>query len=181
MSLGRAPRALTVARVQAIDITLDWRWVPVLGLSTWLLAQNVLPARFPNWESGTTWLTALAAVLAGELALLLHEMAHAMLARSRGVRVTQIIFHGFHARTIVEPAITLVRGEVLVALGGPCVNVVLAAAAEVVRVVLVTQGALDVFLLMLAIGNAAAAALSLVPFGGSDGARALSGLQRPRD
>src|SRR5207249_563504 len=102
VAIDRLPRALTVARVQAIDISLDWRWAPVLALGTWLLAQNVLPARFPTWPISMSWLIAAAAVLAGEVALLL----------------------------------------------------------------------------MLAIGNAAAAALSLLPIGGSDGARALRGLRR---
>ena len=79
-----------------------WRWVPVLVLGTWLLAVNVLPARFPLWEVSTNWLTAGAAVLAGELALLLHELSHALVARGRGQEVTRIIFHGFRAQTMVE-------------------------------------------------------------------------------
>jgi Zn-dependent protease len=181
MSLGRPPRALTVARVQAIDITLDWRWAPVLVLGTYLLAQNVLPARFPSWEWGTSWLTASAAVVAGEIALLLHELAHAVLARSRGVHVRQIVFHGFRARTVTDAVSGAPSGEALIALGGPCVNVFLAGVAEVVRVGLATQGPLDVFLLMLAVGNAAAAALSLLPLGDSDGQRALGGLRRRRE
>ncbi len=177
MALGRPPRALTVARVRAIDITLDWRWAPALALCTYLLAQNVLPARFPGWEWSTTWLTASAAVLAGEAALLLHELTHAALARARGVHVREIVFHGFHARTVVDAGSGVPSGEVLIALGGPCVNVILAGLAQVVRLVLVSQGPFDVFLLMLVVGNAAAAALSLLPLGGSDGARALSGLR----
>ncbi|MBV9582835.1 MAG: hypothetical protein JO057_29985, partial [Chloroflexi bacterium] len=98
-------RVFTVARVQAIEITLNWRWPAVLALATWLLAHNVLPARFPVWESSTAWLTAAAAVLAGEVALLLHELAHALLARSRGQRVTRIIFHGFQAQTVLDETV----------------------------------------------------------------------------
>lgn len=164
--------------MQAIEIALDWRWAPVLVLGTYLLAQNVLPARFPAWEWSTSWLTALAAVVTGEIALLLHEMTHAALARSQGIRVKQIIFHGFRAQTLMDPRAGTQRGEVLIALGGPAVNVALALLAELARVALISQGPLDVFLLMLGIGNAAAAALSLLPIGDSDGARALSGFRR---
>jgi Zn-dependent protease len=180
MSLGRPPRALTVARVQTIDITLDWRWAPVLVLGTYLLAQNVLPARFPGWAWSTSWLTAFAAVAAGEVALLLHELTHAVLARSHGLNVRQIVFHGFQAQTVIDPASGVTTGEALIALGGPAVNVLIAGLAEGARLALASQGPFDVFLLMLAVGNAAAAALSLLPLGGSDGARALSGLRRPR-
>jgi Zn-dependent protease len=184
MAIARPPRSLTVARVQAIEISLGWRWAPVLALGTWLLAQNVLPPRFPTWEWSTTWLTAVGAVVAGEVALLLHELAHALLARGHGQTVRQIIFHGFHAHTIVDPSGSAQAGQTLTALGGPAINVALAALAEGLRVVLQPQGPLDVFCLMLAVGNAAAAALSLVPLGESDGARALSGLRlasRTRD
>lgn len=87
MALDRPSRALTVARVQAVEISVNWRWAPVLFLATWLLAQNVLPARFPAWEISTSWLTSAAAVIAGEAALLLHELSHAVVARSRGHRV----------------------------------------------------------------------------------------------
>ncbi len=147
---GRPPLALTVARVQAIEITLEWRWAPVLVLATWLLAQNVLPARFPTWELRTSWLTAAAAVLAGEAALLLHELTHALLARSRGLRVRRIIFHGFQAQTVVDDDdVTAPSQEMLIALAGPATNLALAGLAQAARVALVSQGPLDAFLLML--------------------------------
>ena len=76
------PRPFTVVRVQAVEISVNWRWVPVVILGSWLLAHNVLPARFPTWELATTWVTAIAAVLGGEAALLLHELSHALVARS---------------------------------------------------------------------------------------------------
>src|SRR5262249_12569899 len=141
--------------------TVDWRWPPVLSLGTWLLAQNVLPARFPTWEWSTTWLTAAAAVFAGEAALLLHELTHAMLARSRGHHVTRIVFHGFQAQTLVDRAVSSPGYEVLIALAGPAINLLLAGIAQAIREGFSPRGPLDAFLLMLIIGNAAAAALSL--------------------
>jgi hypothetical protein len=145
VTVNRPPTALTVARVQAIEIAVNWRWAPVMFLGTWLLAQNVLPARFPAWEISTSWLASAAAVIAGEAALLLHELAHALLARRKGQRVRRIVFH--------------------------------AGVAEATRAALATQGPVDVVLLMFAVGNAATAALSLVPLGASDGARALTALR----
>ncbi len=44
---------ITVARVHATEILFNCRWLPVMALGTWLLAQNVLPARFPAWEFST--------------------------------------------------------------------------------------------------------------------------------
>jgi Zn-dependent protease len=180
VSLGRPPTAFTIARVQAIEITLNWRWVPVLALGTYLLGQNVLPARFPAWELGTSWLTALAVVLAGEFALLLHELSHALVARGRGQEVLRIVFHGFQAETVCGAGLPAPAHEALIALVGPGVNLALAGLLAVLRVVLATQGPLDVALLLLVICNAAMAVMSLVPIGASDGGRALRAFRRAR-
>jgi len=179
---GRRSGALTVARVHAIEIRLAWRWAPVLILGTWLLAQNVLPARFPTWTLSTTWLTAVAAVLGGEIALLLHELSHAIVARGRGQEVLRIVFHGFVAETVVGEGLPAPAPaqEVLIALVGPAMNLALAGLAEASRLALATEGPVDVFLLTLVLGNAAMAALSLVPLGGSDGGRALGAWRRFR-
>ena len=180
MSVDRWPRAFTIARVRAIEITLNWRWVPVLLLATFLLAQNVLPARFPRWEVGTTWLTSAAVVLAGELALLLHELSHALVVRSRGLEVTRIIFHGFRAETITAEGLLAPGQEAFAALVGPAMNLALAGLTEAIRLSFATRGPVDVALLLLTLGNAAMAAMSLLPVGGSDGGRALSALRRSR-
>jgi Zn-dependent protease len=180
VSLGRPPTAFTIARVQAIDITMNWRWMPVLVLGTWLLAQNVLPARFPTWELGTTWLTAATIVLAGEVALLLHELSHALMARGRGQEVLRIVFHGFQAETVCGEGLPTPAHEALIALAGPGVNLALAGVLELVRWTLAPEGPLDVALVLLAVGNVAMAAMSLVPIGGSDGGRALCAMRRAR-
>jgi len=162
MNLGRLPRAITVARIQAIEITLNWRWIPVLGLATFLLAQNILPARFPLWEVSTTWLTSAAVVLAGEFALLLHELSHAFAARGRGQEVTRIIFHGFQAETVAAQGLPVPGHEALIALVGPGMNLALAGLAEASRLVFATEGPVDVALLLLVLGNIAMAATGLL-------------------
>jgi len=177
---GRPRGEITVARLRAIEISLNWRWVPVLVLATWLLAHAILPARFPAWEIRTNWLLSAAAVLAGEAALLVHEVSHALLARRRGQEVTRIIFHGLRAETVVGEGVPAPAHEALIALVGPGVNVVLAGLAWGLRLVVADQGPLDVFLLTQVLGNAAMALMSLVPLSGSDGARALSAFRRAR-
>jgi len=69
---------------------------------------------------------------------------------------------------------------VLIALVGPAMNLGLAATAQAVRLAFMTSGPGDVVLMLLIIGNLAAATMSLLPFGASDGARALQAL-RGRD
>ena len=175
-----APRlgTLTIARVHAIEIAIHWRWLAVLFLSTWLLAQSIFPARFPLWQPSTAWLTSAAVVLAGELALLLHELSHAAMARTRGQHVTRIVFHGLQAETVVNPDTETPGHDALIALVGPGVNLVLAALCAALRITLQTDGPLDLVLLLQVLSNLAMAVMSLVPIGGSDGERALRALVR---
>lgn len=180
MSFGRPPTAVPVARVQAIEISLNWRWMPVLLLGTWLLAHSVLPARFPAWELETSWLTAAAVVLAGEATLLLHELSHAIVARRRGQEVLRIVFHGFLAETVCNEGQPAPAHEALIALVGPAVNLLLAASFEAMRLAVATHGPVDVVLQLLSLSNVAMAFMSLLPFGASDGARALSAFRRAR-
>jgi Zn-dependent protease len=178
MRADRLPRAITIARVQTIDLVLDWRWAPVVVLGTWLLAQSVLPARFPTWQATTTWSTAGAVVIAGELALLLHELSHALVAQSYGHRVSRIVFRGFHAETVVGERRAPAAEEALIPVVGPVVNLAVCALCAGLRAAVGSEGALDVFLVLVGVGNGAAAALSLLPVGASDGARALAALKR---
>jgi Zn-dependent protease len=168
-----SPRAFTVARVATIEIACHWRWLPVLGLVTVLLGYSVFPVRFPTWEPSATWLTSLAVVVGSEMALLLHELSHALVARRRGLSVERIVFHGFIAETVVGAA----EPEFLTAVVGPAMNVALALSAAAARAILHSNGPLDVSLVLLLLGNAAMAVVSLQPFGASDGARALSALR----
>ncbi len=182
MSLSAPPRfgTLTIARVQTVEIAVHWRWLAVLFLCTWLLAQSVFPAHFPLWQQSTAWIASAAVVLAGELALLLHELSHAAAARTRGQRVTRIVFHGLQAETVVNQDAETPGHDALIALVGPGVNLVLAAALAAVRMGLHTDGPLDLVLLLQVLSNLAMAAMSLVPVGGSDGARALHALSTRR-
>lgn len=180
MSHVRGPRSIVVARMWAIEIRVNWRWLPILVLGTWLLAQNVLPASFPGWAIETNWLTSAAVVLAGEVALLLHELSHAIVARGRGTDMIRIVFHGFRAETVVAEGAPTPGREAMIALAGPAMNVALVGLAALARLGLATRGPLDLLLVALMLGNAAMALMSLVPLSGSDGGRALSALRRAR-
>jgi Zn-dependent protease len=172
------PRSVPVARIASIEIRVNWRWAPVLVLGTWLLAQAILPVSFPGWGMQTNWVTGAAVVLAGEIALLLHELSHALVARGRGPEVLRIVFHGFRAETVMAEGVPTPAQEALIALAGPATNLGLAALAATLRFALAAQGPPDLLLLSLVLGNVAMAAMSLVPLSGTDGWRALSALQR---
>jgi Zn-dependent protease len=162
--------------VFAVDIALHWRWILMVALATSVLAEHVLPGRSSAWGPGVVWLTSATAVLACEMALLLHELSHAIVARGGGLAVERIVFHGFVAETILRAGPTR-RHEAAIALAGPAVNLGVAATAQAARLAWTPGGPVETVLVLLVIGNMAAAAISLLPLGASDGARALRALR----
>jgi Zn-dependent protease len=178
LSDRRLPGVIPVARVAAVEIAVHWRWLVALTLGTMLLA-TILPGRFPAWDAPTLWLTSAAAVLAGEVMLLLHELSHVFAARGRGHAVERIVFHGFVAETVlgVQAQVCAPRHEVLIALVGPGTNLALAGGLAAVRLLLPAGSPASLLALLLVLGNAAMAAMSLLPVGRSDGRRALAALR----
>jgi Zn-dependent protease len=125
---------------------------------------------------GVVWLTSAAAVLACQLGLLLHDLSHVVVARCGGLGVQRVVFHGFVAETVLHTGGTR-RHEATIALAGPVMSLGVAACAHVARLAVSPGGPIDVVLALLVLGNAAAAVMSLLPLGSSDGARALRALR----
>jgi Zn-dependent protease len=88
---------LDVARILGIRLRLDWSWFAVLLLLTWTFATFDFPLRAPGFLPTVYWGLGLAAALLLFVSVLVHELAHAVTARGRGIpveRITLFIFGG---------------------------------------------------------------------------------------
>lgn len=84
-------------RVFGFRLRLDWSWFVVLVLLTWTFATFDFPFRAPGLVPELYWLLGLAAALLLFASVLVHELAHALVARRRGIpveRITLFIFGG---------------------------------------------------------------------------------------
>jgi Zn-dependent protease/CBS domain-containing protein len=110
-----------------VEIRIDVSWFVIFFLILWTLTLNVFPAEYPGAERATYIAMGLAATLLFFLSLLLHELAHALVARARGIEVegiTLFIFGGM-ARMRVESETP--ADEFLIAAAGPLASFALAA------------------------------------------------------
>ena len=113
-------------RVFGIPISVDASWLIILALITWTLTEVVFKPELPDLSEGQRLLLALATALAFFLCIILHEMGHALVARSRGIPmrgITLFLFGGV-AEMTGEPASA--GSEFLMAIAGPIVTTVLA-------------------------------------------------------
>ena len=74
-----------LTRVAGVDISVHYTWVFAFALITWTLADNWFPADYPRWGALTYWLTAAVAALTLFASILVHELAHSIVAIACGI------------------------------------------------------------------------------------------------
>ncbi len=123
-------RSWQLGRVFGIPIRIDPSWLVIFALLTYQLATVVFPLELGLWrQRGIVWELLVLAVLASLLlfgSVLAHELAHAFMARVRGVPVlgiTLFIFGGV-AQIGDEPDKPFT--EFLIAVVGPLISFVIA-------------------------------------------------------
>ncbi len=166
---------IEVARILGIRLRLDWSWFVVLLLLTWTFATFDFPLRAPGLEASAYWLLGFSAALLLFVSVLIHELAHAVTARGRGIpveRITLFIFGGVAEmrmearRPIDEFVLTIVGPLASLALAGAFWGLgrgAAAAGADTLAMLSTTLGHLN---LILAVFN-------MVPAFPLDGGRVL--------
>jgi Zn-dependent protease/predicted transcriptional regulator len=89
--------SLRVARIFGIDIEIHFSWLIILVILGWALAEGFFPQQYPGWETTTYWIVGIGAALLLFVTVLIHEMAHALVAKAKGMevpRITLFIFGG---------------------------------------------------------------------------------------
>ena len=118
---------IEVTRILGIRLRLDWSWFVVLLLLSWTFATFDFPLRAPGLEPSAYWLLGFSAALLLFASVLIHELAHAVAARRRGIpveRITLFIFGGVAEmrmearRPIDEFVLTIVGPLASLALAG---------------------------------------------------------------
>ena len=90
-------KPIELFEIFGFKVRIDFSWFVVAALVTWQFSVQVFPAQLPGLAAGTYWLMGTAGALAYFLAILLHEMSHALMARAYGVEIrgiTLFIFGG---------------------------------------------------------------------------------------
>ena len=166
---------IEVARILGIRLRLDWSWFVVLLLLTWTFATFDFPLRAPGLEASAYWVLGFSAALLLFVSVLIHELAHAVTARRRGIpveRITLFIFGGV-AEMRMEARRPL--DEFVLTIVGPLASLALAGAFWGLGWGATTAGAGTFAMLSTTLGhlNLILAVFNMVPAFPLDGGRVL--------
>src|SRR5262245_56178254 len=113
-----------LGRLFGIDLDIDPSWIfIVLLLSANLLA--TFTRWHPSWSLGLALGCAVAAALLFFASVVLHELAHCLVARAYGTPVRRITLFLFGGMSNIEREPSSPRAEVLMAIAGPALSLVL--------------------------------------------------------
>lgn len=116
------PGSFRVARVLGIDIRIHISWVLIFLLVLLSLADQVFPASYPQWSQQKTFIVSAVAALLFFASVLLHELAHAIVARRFKMSVSSITLFllGGVANLTKEPPSA--KAEFFMAAAGPATS-----------------------------------------------------------
>jgi Zn-dependent protease/predicted transcriptional regulator len=114
--------AVRIGRVFGIDIAFDYSWLFIVFLLTWSLASTFAHLH-PDWTMLASLGVALLAALLFFLSVVLHELAHSLVARAFGVPVRNITLFLFGGVSNIEREPPSPKAEFLTAIVGPLTSI----------------------------------------------------------
>jgi len=170
---------IRLGRIAGIAVGVNWSVLVIATLIALGLGVGSLPTMHPG-HAEPTYLVA--GVLAAALflgSILAHELAHAVLARRRGVEVEGIVLWLLGGVAKFRSEARTPRDEIAIAAAGPLMSLVVAAvlgAGAGLAVVLLGTGLVVTVLGWLGVLNVLLALFNLIPAAPLDGGRILRGV-----
>ncbi len=115
---------IKLGKIFGIQIALHYSWLFIAALISFSLAGHFGTAH-PAWGRGVIWSMAIATALLFFAAIVAHELAHALVARRRGLPVRSITLFALGGVAQFEKEAEDAKTEFLVSLAGPVASVLI--------------------------------------------------------
>lgn len=166
---------LVLGTVRGLTLSVHWSVLVIVWLFAWSLAAT-LPQTAPGYPRATYWLAGFSGAILLAVALLAHEMAHAVVARRAGSPVPEVTLWLFGGIARLAGEARTPRDEFRMAAAGPALSLALSglfAAAAAALAAGGTSSLVTAVLVWLAVANAILAIFNLLPGAPLDGGRIL--------
>ncbi|MGE5292044.1 MAG: site-2 protease family protein [Micromonosporaceae bacterium] len=169
-------QSLRLGRVAGITVGVHWSVIVILALIAYILGASWLPAVIAHQPASAYWIMAIVGAVAFLASLFAHEMAHALVARRKGVTVHSITLWMLGGFTELGTDSRTPGAELQIALAGPVTSLVAGAAFGAAVFACDALGGpvvLTAALAWLAIMNGLLAVFNMLPGAPLDGGRVL--------
>lgn len=119
-------KRFTLFRLFGFEVKIDLTWLLLALLVTWTLAKGVFPVYFPDLSPQTYWWMGLGGTVGLLISIVLHELAHAIVARRYGLPIKGITLFIFGGVAEMDDEPPSAKAEFLMAIAGPLASVALA-------------------------------------------------------
>ena len=167
-------RSFPLFRLLGFQIKADTSWIFLAALIVWSLAKGYFPTALPGQDAGTYWQMAVVGAAGLFGSLILHELAHSVVARRYGLPISGITLFLFGGVAEMKEEPRSARVEFNVAVAGPLMSFFLAGLFYLIGRLLEgaeTAGAVAAVVTYLATINTILAVFNLVPALPLDGGR----------
>src|SRR5438309_6400322 len=179
---GIFKRQILIARVYGIPVRIDYRWFIVFALSVALIASNVrkhpmqlFSYSLPATGELTAWLLGIATTLGLFLSVFGHELSHALMGRTEGIEIEEIVLHPFGGLARLRTQPENPGAEFRIAVAGPAASFIfgLVAFAGIMLSAMFRFNFGTAFFFFISAGNLLLAVFNLFPGYPLDGGRVL--------
>jgi Zn-dependent protease/predicted transcriptional regulator len=116
--------SVKLGRISGIEIGLHYSWFIIAALIAFSLGEHFRQVN-PSWDTGQIWIAALVTAALFFVTLLLHELAHSLVAQARGLKVMAITLFALGGVSQIQDDATDAKTELWVAIAGPIASLIL--------------------------------------------------------
>ena len=168
--------AVNLFEIFGFKIRVDPSWLLIAALIVWTLSTAYFPAELPNLKQADYIALGVVAMLGLFISLILHELAHSLVARQFGLEVGGITLFIFGGVAELEQEPSSPESEFWIAIAGPAMSLLLAGLSYLLLFMLAgdgLSGSVRTVLTYLGFINLVLAIFNLVPAFPLDGGRVL--------
>ncbi len=163
---------MTIARIFGVPVRVDWSWLLVFTLFVAMLAESAGP--FGPLSAPARLALAAITVLVLFGCVLVHEAAHASVARRYGIGTKEIVLFAFGGVSQLESTGSTPGQQALIAAAGPVASIALALVFVAIALLVPAGGAAYHALSYLSTINIVLAVFNLLPCNPLDGGRMVN-------
>ncbi len=165
------PSSISLGNILGIKVDIHLSMFLLVAFLSWSLATGLLPARYPDWEPATYWATGVVSALSLLVSVLLHELAHSLVARRRGYPVEGITLFILGGVSNLKSEADQPGDEFAISVVGPLTSLAIAAIIGVVVVTIDGSSPVLAVFEYVALINLLLAAFNMLPAFPLDGGR----------